>query len=174
MNERIRIIDFKYKITFWTFILFLTISFLAPISGSDWASYLVGKEGFIECVKNINLTNGNIIGSFLGSFLSYNKILFNIFFSLLMALFVHLCNDMLGMVKNKVFYLIPFIGTLLVNTILFSYNYVSVTTTISYTIPVILSFYYFYRLWKKETYDFTFKDYIVLLLISFSNSILLT
>ena len=162
MKERIKVIDFKYKVTFWTFLFFLAISFLSPISGADWASYLIGKEGILNCIKNINLSDGKIISSILGNFLAYNKTLFNIIFSLLMALFVHSCNDLLGMVKNKYFYLFPFIGTLLVSAFLFSYNYVSVTTTVCYTFPAILAFYYFSLLWKKEIYKFNIKDYLIL------------
>ena len=166
MKERIEVIDFKYKVTMGTFFFFFLISTLAPISGSDWSSYLIGKEGLGSVIKNININDGRVISGFLISLLSYNKLIFNLFFSLLMSMFVRCCNNMMGMVKNKYFYLFPLLGTTLVSIFLFSYNYVSVTTTVTYTFPAILSFIYFEYLWKKETYQFYLKDYIFLLLIS--------
>lgn len=166
MKERMEVIDFKYKVTLGAFFFFFLISTLAPISGTDWSSYLIGKEGIGNIIKNININDGRIISGVLISLLSYNKLIFNLFFSLLMSRFVQCCNNMMGMVKNKYYYLFPLLGTMLVSVFLFSYNYVSVTTTVAYTFPAILSFIYFEHLWKKENYSFRLKEYIFLSILS--------
>lgn len=166
MKERMEVIDFKYKVTLGAFFFFFLISTLAPISGTDWSSYLIGKEGIGNIIKNININDGRIISGVLISLLSYNKLIFNLFFSLLMSGFVQCCNNMMGIVKNKYYYLFPLLGTMLVSVFLFSYNYVSVTTTVAYTFPAILSFIYFEHLWKKENYSFRLKEYIFLSILS--------
>lgn len=166
MKERIKVIDFKYKITILTFLFFLIITSLAPISGGDWNSYLIGKGGFISSIKNMNLNDGRIISGFLINFLSYHKPLFNLIFSYLMSLFVHCVNNAMGYVKNKYFYLFPFIGLLLVSTFTFSYNYVSITSAVAYTFPSLLTFLYFSYIWRKTTFSFTIKEYILLTLMA--------
>lgn len=166
MKERIEVIDFKYKVTMFTFFFFFLISTLSPISGSDWWSYLTGKEGLGYIIKNININDGRILSGVLIGVLSYNKLIFNVFFSLLMSMFVRCCNNMMGIVKNKYYYLFPLLGTMLVSVFLFSYNYVSVSTTVTYTFPAILSFIYFEYLWKKDNYTFNVKDCIFLSIIS--------
>lgn len=115
MKERLQIIDFKYKVAMFAFFFFFIISALSPISGADWASYLIGKEGIKSCIDNISISDGRIISGFLINFLSYNKFLFNLLFALLMSGFVHCCNNMMGYVKNKYYYLFPFLGTMLVS-----------------------------------------------------------
>ena len=146
MKEKIEKIDYKYKITIFTFLLFLIIEALSPISGDDWKSYVIGKSGIIECIKNISIKDGRIISGFLINFLSYNKILFDIIFAFLISRFVKMCNDLQGNVKTRYCYLYPLIGILSVSTFMFSYNYVSITSTVTYTIPILLFLFYFYEL----------------------------
>ena len=150
MKEKIETITFKHKVTLFTFLLFLVIGVLSPLSGSDWNSYVIGKQGFIECFKNIDISDGRLLSGFLVNFFSYNKILFDIIFALLMSSFVKICNDLMGTVRNKYIYLYPLIGVLLVSVFMFSYNYVSVTGAVCYTFPSILIFIYFYNLLKYE------------------------
>lgn len=166
MKERIKIIDFKYKVAFFSFFFFLIISAISPISGTDWGSYFSGKDGIKSCIDNIYINDGRIISGFLANFLSYNKLIFDVVFSFLMSSFVLCCNNLMGYVKNKYYYLFPFLGTLLVSVFLFSYNYTSVTTTVIYTFPAIISFLYFEYIWKKETSTFNLKEIIILGLIS--------
>ncbi len=151
MKEKIEKIDYKYKITIFTFILFLIIEVLSPISGDDWKSYVIGKSGLVECFKNISFRDGRIISGFLVNFLSYNKILFDISFAFLISRFVKMCNDLQGDVKTKYCYLYPLIGILVVSSFMFSYNYVSITSTVTYTIPALLFIFYFYDLNNSET-----------------------
>lgn len=164
MKEKIENINFKYKVTLFTFILFLIIEALSPISGDDWHSYVIGKEGFINSIENINILDGRIISGFLINFFSYNKILFDLSFALLISQFVKMCNNLIGTVNNKYYYLYPLIGILLVSVFTFSYNYVSVTSTIAYTFPSIAFISYFYNLLKGDELDN--KMFIKLFLLS--------
>ena len=127
MKEKLEILTYKHKITLITFLLFLVIGVLSPLGGSDWSSYVIGKQGLVKCFENINISDGRIISGFLVNFFSYNKILFDIVFALLMSSFVKICNDLMGTVKNKHIYLYPLIGVLLVSTYMFSFNYVSIS-----------------------------------------------
>ena len=166
MKERIQVIDFKYKISTIAFMFFLLISTLAPLSGNDWANALIGSGGIENCIKNIDIHDGNIISDFLAPFLIQNKLLFGLIFSALMSLFITSCNNIMGYVKNKFFYLFPFIGTLLVSTFMFSYNYISVSSTVTYTFPAIMVFLYFERLWKKDNKTFSIKEIFTLSLMA--------
>ena len=51
MKEKIENISFKYRVTTLTFIIFLIISLLSPISGADWKSYVIGKGGLSSCIN---------------------------------------------------------------------------------------------------------------------------
>lgn len=166
MKERMKVIDFKYTVVITTFFFFFIICTLSPISGADWANYLIGKEGFINSIENIYFNDGRIISGFLINFFTYNKFLFNLSFSLLMSAFVYCCNCLLGYVKNKYFYLLPFLGTIIVGTFTFSYNYISVSSTLAYTFPAILTFIYFFIILKKDDNHFKLKEYIYLSLIA--------
>lgn len=150
MKEKINTLNFKYKVTLFTFLLFLLISALSPISGDDWKSFIIGKSGLVECLKNIDFSDGRVISGFLVNFLSYNKILFDFIFAFLISQFVKICNDMMGTVKSRYMYLYPLIGALIVSAFMFSYNYTSITTTVTYTFPTIVFFMYFYNLLKYE------------------------
>lgn len=150
MKEKLENINFKYKVAIFTFIIFLIIGALSPISGADWSSYVIGKKGIMSSINNINIADGRIISGFLINIFSYNKILFDICFAFMISLFVKMCNDIMGSVKTRYLYLYPLIGLLIVGVFTFSYNYLSVTSTTAYTFPSIVFFYYFYNLLKDE------------------------
>ena len=150
MKEKIENLNFKYKVTLFTFILFLVIGALSPISGADWKSYVIGREGIASSFNNINILDGRIISGFLINLFSYNKVFFDFVFAFLISLFVKICNDIMGTVKTRYLYVYPLIGLLLVSVFTFSYNYVSVTNTVTYTFPTLIFFYYFYTLLKDE------------------------
>jgi hypothetical protein len=150
MKEKLENISFKYKVTTFTFLLFLIIGVLSPISGADWKGYIIGKEGLSSAVKNINILDGRIISGFLINFFSYNKLLFDVCFAIMISQFVKMCNDLMGTVKTRYLYLYPLIGLLLVSVFTFSYNFLSVTTTVTYTFPAIVFFLYFYLILKDE------------------------
>lgn len=170
MKEKLETINFKYKVSLFTFLFFLFIGALSPISGADWKSYIIGKEGFIECFKNINISDGRIVSGFLINFFSYNKILFDICFALLMSGFVKICNNIMGTSKNKYYFLYPLIGVLLVSTFMFSYNYTSITSTVAYTFPAIMFFFYFYNFLKDEMTKIDYvKQILLIVFISLSS-----
>jgi len=151
MKEKLENISFKYKVTLFTFVMFLLIEALSPISGADWRSYVIGKGGISSSFNNINILDGRIISGFLVNFFSYNKILFDLCFAFMISQFVKIINDVMGNVKTRFLYLYPLIGLLLVSVFTFSYNYISVTTTVTYTFPAFVFFYYFYTLLKDES-----------------------
>lgn len=150
MKEKLENINFKYRVTTLTFIIFLIIGALCPISGADWKSYVIGKDGLVSSINNINILDGRIISGFLINFFSYNKLLFDVCFAILISQFVKMCNDLMGSVKTRYLYLYPLIGVLIVSVFTFSYNYLSVTSTVTYTFPTIVLFAYFYSIIKDE------------------------
>ena len=164
MKEKLKILTYKHRVVFFTFLLFLVIGLLAPLGGSDWNSYVIGKQGVIESFKNTNIRDGRLISGFLVNFFAYNKIIFVGVFALIMSSFVKICTDLMGTVKDKHLYLYPLIGVLLVSTFMFSFNYVSVTGAVCYTIPTLLFFIYFYMILKHEELDI--KSLILLIIYS--------
>ena len=170
MKEKLKTLTFKYRINLFVFLFFLFVGALCPISGIDWKSYVIGKKGLIECFKNINISDGRIISGFLINFFSYNKILFDISFALLMTEFIKICNNMMGKVKNKFYFLYPVIGILLVSSFMVSYSYTSITTTVAYTLPALMIFIYFYNFLKEETTKIDFiKQILIVVFISLSS-----
>lgn len=149
MKEDIEKITFKYKLTMNTFFFFLILTFLFPLSGDDWKSYLIGIDGIGACFNNIDFSKG-ILGGFLINFFSCNKLLFDISFALAIANFVKMTNDLVGKAKTKNMFLYPFIFVLSVSAFTFSYNYMSVTNTVAYTLPLIHIFTFYYILLKDE------------------------
>lgn len=146
MKEKIDSLNFKHRVILFTFLFFLIILALSPISGDDWKNFVIGRGGVIDSFNNINIQDGRIISSFLINFFSYNKLFFDISFALLMCQFVKMCNELMGTVKTKYLYLYPLIGVLLVSVFTFSYNYLSINSTVSYTFPSILFIMYFYNM----------------------------
>ena len=168
MNERLKVLNFKYNVGLGTFIFFFIIFLLAPLSGIDWGNYVRGSESIVYIFNNLNFTYGGFITSILASLFSYNKLIFDFVMALLLGLLVKNVNDVYGKIDNKYYYLaFPFI-LLLVGVNTFAFNYTSVYGAISSTVPSILIIIYFIYLYKKEinTEDLVIKDYIVLILLS--------
>lgn len=150
MKEQIDRLNYKHRITLFTFLFFLILCALCPLSGDDLRSSVIGRGGLLECIKNIDILDGRIVSSFFVNFFSYNKLLFDISFAFLISYFVKICNDLMGNVKSKYFYLYPLIGVLLVSTFTFSYSYMSINSCVCYTFPTLLFFIYFYNLIKEQ------------------------
>ena len=168
MNERLKVLNFKYNVTLGTFIFFFIVLILSPLSGIDWGNYVKGSQGILYSFNNLNFTYGGFVTSILACLFSYNKIIFDFVMALLFSLLVKNVNDLYGKIDNKYYYLsIPFI-LLLIGVSTFAFNYVSVLGTISSTVPSILIILYFIYLYKKEIYveDLVVKDYIFLILLS--------
>ena len=164
MKEKIKNLDFKKKVTIFTFLLFLIIGILSPISGDDWKNYVIGRKGLLEVFNNINIKDGRVFSGIIIPFLTYHKLLFNILFALLISKFIDICNEFQGKGKSKFAYLHPLIAILAVSTFIFSYNYMSVESTIAYTFPILLFIDFFYILTKND--ELTAKNIIQLFFIS--------
>ena len=170
MKNKFLEIDFKYKVVILTFFLFLVISFLSPLTGDDWSNYTIGKNGFIhaftEAWDMYFANEGRFVSRVLINLLVCNKIIFNIVFSFLMSGIVYVSVNMIGVIKNKYYYLLPLIGLLVVNTLTFAENYTWVTGSITYTFPAIITILYFVYLSRKESFEFSSKEILVLSIIN--------
>ena len=164
MKEKIDNLTFKHRVTLFTFLFFFIILTLSPISGDDWKSFVIGKGGIVDSFNNINILDGRIISGFLINIFSYNKILFDISFAFLISQFVKMCNEIMGSVKTKYLYLYPLIGILLVSVFTFSYNYISISSTVSYTFPSIVFIMYFYNMLRNESKSL--KELFILIIYS--------
>jgi len=170
MKERLEIIDFKYKVIFWSFLFFLIVSFLSPISSNDWENYLIGSKGIktiIDTISNAySNSDGRIISRFLTYILACNKVIFNVIFAGLMACLVSSFSTFLGKVNNKYYYLLTIIALLTVNVYTFAENYTWLSGSITYTFPSIMTIMYITYLYKKETFSFTKMETLCLLLLN--------
>lgn len=166
MKERIEVIDYKYKMSSWTFILFFVLTLLAPLSGVDLEFSLFKGESIIEIWKVATTTfSGAFMGRFFIYLFSSNRVLFSLVFSLLMACFVYFCNSFMGTIKNKYYYLLPLLFILFVNYVFFSQSYFSVSFCVTYLIPTILIFIYFYYFYKDPKIELSIKEIIMFFLL---------
>lgn len=150
------------------FIFFGVILFLSPISGDDWANYLVGKEGIYHSI-------GNAIGMYFdweGRFLSrifiniftYYKALWNITNSLVIAgIIYYIVRIVKPRNKRLVFFLALFI-ILLMNIFTFSQIVVWIAGNITYLFPILFLLYYFYRILRKDN-----DGYVITFILGISN-----
>ena len=166
MKERIEVISFKYKVVYGVFFFFFIISMLCPLSGDD----LKYVNTFKENIPIFDFLDKYGLNYYLISFFASKKILFNIVLSLLLSYFTQITCNMMGIVKNKFYYMIPFILLLLVSTNTFSYNYMAVSKTVTYTFPSIFVFIYFYNALKKEETFFwgIILRFLIVIYLSFS------
>ena len=166
MKDRLEVLDFKYKVIVWTFLIFLVISFLAPITGGDWENYVIGSKGLQAIFNNVRDMyvnfEGRVVSRSLIDLFVCSKILFNVIFALLMSGFMYSCFVLMGKVKNKYYYLLPLIGILLLNVNAFSQNYTFLTGVITYTFPAIITIIYIIYLYSKEEFEFSKKEFALL------------
>ena len=64
MKEKLENISFKYRVTLFTFLIFLFIGALCPISGADWKSYVISNEGVGSCRWNSDIGKMEIIAEY--------------------------------------------------------------------------------------------------------------
>ena len=165
MKERLKVIDYKYNVLTFVFMFIFIISILAPLSGNDWISYVNGKNGIIDNIKNLTYNNGSIISDLVANLFACNKGIFNIFFAFLFSFTIYEVIPLLGKVENKYHFLLIPLLLLLVGTETFSFNYISVTGCVCYTFPACLIIIYYLYLYKIGNNKFTFVNYLVLFLI---------
>ena len=168
MNERLKVLDFKYNVVLGTFVFFLILSLLSPVSGLDWNNYVIGSKGIIYSIKNLDFTFGGLLSGIITSVLSYNKGIFNLISAIVFSLFVKNINDLFGKIDNKFYYLLVPILMLLVSVDTFAYNYTSISGTAAYTFPSIAIFVYFIHIYRKDVAvdTFNFKDIILFIVLS--------
>lgn len=166
MKERIEVIDYKYKMSSWTFILFFVLSMLAPLSGVDLEFSLLKGSSIIEIWNNATVSfSGAFVGRFFIYLFSSNRILFSLVFSFLMASFVYFCNSFMGTIKNKYYYMFPLLFLLFVNYVFFSQSYFTVSFCVTYLLPSILIFSYFYHFYKEPKIDLSIKEILLFFIL---------
>lgn len=140
MKEKIEIINVKYRITVISFLFFMLIFSISPLSGDVIDEFLLNSNLFDFFKSNDS--------SMLVSFFANNKFIFNLILSGLIAVFIHNVNSLITNIRNKYFYLFILIEILLVSYFTFAYNYMSVRGALLFTVPSILMFLYFINLNK--------------------------
>ena len=170
MKERLKVLDYKYNIITIFFLFVLAVSLLAPLSGNDWMSFVNGKEGLIENIKNLTYTNGGLLSDTLAGLFTNSKGIFALFFAIFFTITLYNIYPLLGKVENKNNYLLIPLLLLLVGVETFSYNYISVTGCVCYTFPalaIINYFLYLYRIGNEKLTIFNYiKLFIAILFVS--------
>ena len=168
MNERLKVLDFKYNVVLGTFVFFLILSLLSPLSGLDWGNYVIGSKGILYSLKHLDFTFGGVISGILTSLFSYNKGVFNLISAFIFSLLVKNINDLYGRIDNKYYYLLAPLFLLLVGVDTFAYNYVSVSGTTAFTFPSIAILIYFIYIYRKEMLSepLTRKDFVLFGILS--------
>lgn len=153
-----------------SFIFFLIILSLSPICGDDWGNYPIGAEGFLKILsatKDAYFSwEGRLISRVFIYLLTYYKFIFVIVTSALLTLIIYVANKMLGEVKNKVIYIVPFMLLLLLNTNSISQTYTWVAGSVTYLYPTAIVLAYFYYLYQKKEFKFENLEFIILLIIN--------
>ncbi len=163
MKERLKVLDYKYRILSLIFVFILIISIFAPLSGNDWISFANGKFSILDFSLSYN--NGGLLSDYIVKIFVNNKGIFAILFASIMTLLYSMIIPLFGKVDNKYHYLlIPFF-ILLLGIETFSYNLISVTGTVCYTIPSIMMIIYYLYAYRIGNEPYRFKDYIILFLI---------
>ena len=164
MKERLKIIDYKYNIMTLIFVFILFISILAPLSGNDWILYANGKSSIFN--SSFTFNNGGLISDYLAGIFVNNKGIFALFFAFIMAFLYYLLVPLFGKVENKYHYLLLPFFVLILGIETFSYNIVSVTGVVCYTIPSILIIMYFLYTYKIGNDKYRIIDYLILILMA--------
>ncbi len=153
-----------------SFLFYLFILSLSPISGDDWGNYIAGSNGLYHCIGNaVGMYfswEGRFVSRVLINILTYHKILWNIVNAFLIVLFNYLCIKIIKPKNNKLSYLFVFLIIPFMNLYTFSQTITWVAGNITYffEIPLILIY---YMMLSKKKYDFKF-NFIFLLLLSAS------
>lgn len=153
-----------------SFIFFLIILSLAPICGDDWGNYPVGAQGLrmiLSAAKGMYFSwEGRFVSRIIIYLFTYYKFLFVIVTSGLLTLIVFIANKVIGKVKNKVIYIMPFIFLLLLNVNSISQTYTWIAGSVTYLYPASIVLAYFYYLYQKQEFKFGKLEYVILLFIN--------
>ena len=130
------------------------ILFLSPISGDDWGNYLVGKEGLYHSIGNaIGMYfdwEGRFLSRILINILTYNKVLWNLLNSFVIAAIIYFVIKLLNPHNKKLSFFLSLFIILFMNIYTFSQIIVWIAGNITYLFPTLLLLYYFYRILRKK------------------------
>lgn len=149
-----------------TFLLFLIITVLTPISGDDYGNYISTngslKEALDIAISYYNGLEGRFIGRILIMYTTYHKIIWNI---LTATLFTLLISSISKILNKTTSILILIIGLLLINTDMFAQGYTWLAGSITYLYPTSLTLFYFITIYKKHN-NYKLYEYIILTILS--------
>lgn len=162
-------ISFTKKILISTFIFFLVILYLTPITGDDWGNYLIGKNGvnsvWNSAISMYKVWEGRFISRLFLNFFTYHKWAWNILNSMMIIFLIWCSYQIIGKQKNKVIYILPILCLLLVSRNFFSQCYLWLAGNMTYLFPAVMVigviFYCYYSQNKKTIFN------IILCLVSF-------
>ena len=154
------------KIAIITFILFLTICILTPISGDDFGNYIATRGSIFEAIDIAKLNyfgyEGRFISRIIILYTTYHKTLWNIITPGLFTLLVCCSTKFL---KQKTSHYILLIGLLLLNNDMIAQGYTWLAGSITFLYPTcLITFYFTYIYFKHNKYKPI--DYILLTILS--------
>lgn len=140
------------KLYIFTYIFFLIICILTPISADDYGNYVKGQQGIVSIInhtKNFYLSwEGRVASRAVILLFTYHKLLWNI---ITPFLFVSIFKSLskINTFKNKNSYLLLLISIVAVNIPMFAQTYTWLSGNITYFYPSALVIYYFATLYKN-------------------------
>jgi len=154
------------KIALITFILFLTICILTPISGDDYGNYISTNGTIYEAISiaksNYYTLEGRFISRIIILYTTYHKILWNLITPGLFTLLIYYSSKFLN---KKTSHLILLLGILFMNNDMFAQSYTWLAGSITYLYPSCLIIFYFSYIYFKHN-KFKTIDYILLTILS--------
>ena len=147
-------------------LLFLTLTFLTPISGDDFGNYISTDGSILSSIKTAlsyyNTLEGRFIGRIIIMYTTYHKIIWNILTTLLFTLLVSSISKLLRKLSSL---LILILGLLLINTDMFAQSYTWLAGSITYLYPTVLTIFYFISIYYKHN-NYKLHDYFILISLS--------
>jgi len=148
-----------------TFIIFVLIAFLAPISGDDFGNY-ISTDGTILSAIKLALSyyqkfEGRVVGRIIIMFTTYHKVIWNILTPCMFAVLIASSFKLLNKTSSCIIFLL---GLLLVNHDMFSQTYTWIAGSITYLYPTCLSLFYFITIYFKHN-NYKMFDYIILIIL---------
>lgn len=166
------------------FIIFLTITFLAPRTGDDWGNYLEGALGIKHMIdQSIGMYfdwEGRFISRILINFLTYYKTIWNIINSILITSIIYLIVEIIKPKNKKFVFLSATLIILLMNIKTFSEIIVWIAGNITYLFVIPLLLFYFNYMMNHQTNNkktiiiFAFLNIIMTMLVEHMAVILVT
>lgn len=158
----------KYLIGVFLFVF--VISIITPITGDDWGNYIVGASGFKNSIRSATemyyTWEGRFISRIFLYFFTYHKFWWA-FLNASQITTILYCAYKLIKPKNKITYILPILGMLLVNYDFYSQTYLWLAGNMTYLTPTALSMIVFTYLYTRKNYHLPTLTFIIFIILSF-------